>query len=75
MSIFPHRKPPPAAVSTGVGSTVLTAPTVTDPSIAAAAADAQAAAAAAAGRMSTVLTSGLGDTSPATVSKKTLLGQ
>lgn len=52
-----------------------TVPTVTDPSIAAAAAAQQTAAAQSAGRASTILTSGLGDTSAPTTGKKTLLGQ
>ncbi len=49
-------------------------PTVTDPAVQQAANENAAAAASAAGRGSTILTSGLGDTSQATVQKKVLLG-
>lgn len=60
-------KPPPPVV-------VQAPPTPADPTVSAAA-DAQAQAAAQAkGRMSTILTSGLGDTSLAQLGKKALLG-
>jgi len=50
------------------------APTVTDPSVQAAAQAQATAMAQSAGRASTILTSGQGDTSQANVAKKTLLG-
>lgn len=49
-------------------------PTPADPAVQQAARDAQTAAAMAAGRGSTILTGGQGDTSKATVAKKVLLG-
>lgn len=68
----PHRKP--AAVAAALGSQPITAPTVLDPAVQAAAEQARLAAGEAAGRMSTILTSGLGVTSPVSAAKKTLLG-
>lgn len=56
---------PPAATS---------APTISDPSVQAAAQVQATSAAQAAGRSSTILTSGQGDTSTATIKKSTLLG-
>jgi len=59
-TLFSSPKPPP----------VIAAPTVTDPNVQAAAAAQRMAA----GRSSTILTSGLGDTSTPSTAKKELLG-
>lgn len=59
---------PPAVVNPGP------APTFQDPAIAQAQRDQAVAAAQAMGRGSTILTSGLGDTSAPTLAKKSLLG-
>lgn len=67
-SLFSSPKSPPPVV-------IPPAPTITDPSIQAAAQAQQTASAQAAGRASTVLTSGLGDTSTPAIGKKILLGQ
>jgi hypothetical protein len=63
-SLFSTPKPPKIAP----------APTTTDPNVQAAAAAQRAAAASATGRMSTILTSGLGDTSTPMLQTKELLG-
>jgi hypothetical protein len=65
---FSTPKPPPVIMAPPP-------PTPTDPSVEAAADAQRQAQAQAAGRASTILTSGLGDTSTPTLGKKELLGQ
>lgn len=66
-SLFSAPKMPPVP-------TAITAPSVTDPSVAQAARDQATAAAQAAGRASTIATSGQGDTSTPDTARTTLLG-
>jgi hypothetical protein len=67
-----HAPPPPVQAAPPPPAP---APQVTDPAVQAAAAAQRFATASAQGRRSTILTTGLGDTTTATLGKKQLLGQ